>query len=275
MWTIAVPAGQSISFKFEKKFDLEYHHRCGYDRVHIFSGTIDGETQRQGRFCGPKTASNKPYDGSRRHVETNGVMPVWDTAFDIQSNTAIVGFDSDQTFVGVGFKLVWNSHPANGPVDFTNVFDAHGWLADSAKTLFNSVMFRTDKGIFANIINKYIIKNIKHIIYFLDKKKFKKQLDGKITTSSRTALQNNPGSGAGYKKRKCAKSQQISVSIALVEKCHALQTKINQQDADFSDAMVSIKIVHYITYGAFLITVAISIFDNETFYNENSQNGTF
>jgi len=146
MWTIEVPAGSSISFKFEKRFDLEFHHRCGYDRVHIFSGTIDGETQRQGRFCGPKPSSSKPYDGSKRNVETNGVMPFWDTAYDIQSNTAIVGFDSDQTYVGGGFTLSWNSHPVSGPVDFTNVFAAHQYLSNTSKMLFKSVMFQTDKG---------------------------------------------------------------------------------------------------------------------------------
>ena len=62
---INVPATHSLSFQFVDDFNLEYHQRYGFDRVHIFSGTIDGDTQRQGRFCGPKPNGNKPFDGSK------------------------------------------------------------------------------------------------------------------------------------------------------------------------------------------------------------------
>ena len=74
---------------------------------------------------------------------------------------------------------------------------------------------------------------------FLDKKKFEKQLNGKIIRASKAALTNNPGS-SGSKKRRCAKSEAISVSNAIVSKCTTLQSKVDSMTADFSDAMVSL-----------------------------------
>ena len=82
------------------------------------------------------------------------------------------------------------------------------------------------------IFDRKITKN-------LDKKKFEKQLNGKIIRASKTALTNNPGS-TGAKKRRCAKSEAISVSNAIVSKCTALQSKVDSMTADFSDAMVSL-----------------------------------
>ena len=73
-------------------------------------------------------------------------MPFWDVPFDIQSNSAIIGFDSDQNFVGGGFTLVWNSHKIHD-YDFTYVFEAHEFVSTQAEYLFGSVMFNTDKGI--------------------------------------------------------------------------------------------------------------------------------
>ena len=72
-------------------------------------------------------------------------MPFWDTAYDIQSNTAFVGFDADQSFVGGGFTLTWNSHRTTA-IDFTNVFEAHEYITKQANFLFSSVMFDSDKG---------------------------------------------------------------------------------------------------------------------------------
>ena len=84
---------------------MEYHHKCGYDRIHIFSGDIlTGEMQRHARFCGPKNGV-KPYDGSGKVKETGGQMPFWDVPYDLGSNEAIIGFDVDQKFVGGGFTL--------------------------------------------------------------------------------------------------------------------------------------------------------------------------
>ena len=57
LWEIQIPPTHTLTFQFEDNFDLEFHQRCGYDRVHIFSGTIEGDNQRQGRFCGPKPGS--------------------------------------------------------------------------------------------------------------------------------------------------------------------------------------------------------------------------
>jgi hypothetical protein len=148
-------------------------------------------------------------------MEINDVMPFWDTAFDIQSNNAFIGFDADQSFVGGGFTLVWNSHRTTA-IDFTNVFEAHEYITNQAQFLFASVMFDSDK----------------------DKKKFEKQLLGKIIRASKTALANNPGSN-GQKKRRCAKSELISVSNDIVSKCTSLQSKVDSMTADFSDAMVS------------------------------------
>jgi hypothetical protein len=213
LWEIKIPPTHTLTFQFEDNFDLEFHQRCGYDRVHIFSGTLEGDNQRQGRFCGPKVGSGKPYDGSKRNVEVNDVMPFWDAPFDIQSNTAFVGFDADQSFVGGGFTLTWNSHRTT-KIDFTNVFEAHEYITKQAKFLFSSVMFDSDK----------------------DKKRFEKQLEKKIIGASKSALTNNPGS-SGAKKRRCAKSEEITVSNAIVNKCTALQTKVDSMDADFSDAM--------------------------------------
>jgi len=213
LWTINVPATHSISFQFVDDFNLEYHQRCGFDRVHIFSGGLDGDTQRQGRFCGPKPNGNKPFDGSKRNVETNGVMPFWDIPFDIQSNKAIIGFDSDQSFVGGGFTLVWNSHKIHD-YDFTYVFEAHEFVSIQAEYLFGSVMFGSDK----------------------DKKKYKKKLEGKIIKASRRALSNNPGS-QGDKRRKCAVSEQQPVSPAIVKACEALVGQVDDMTADFRDAM--------------------------------------
>ena len=72
-----------------------------------------------------------------------------------------------------------------------------------------------------------------------DKKKYEKQLLGKIIRASQSALENNPGSG-GSKKRRCAKSEQVSVSPSIVNKCANLQSKVDSMTADFSDAMVSL-----------------------------------
>ena len=54
LWQIKLPPTRTITLQFVDDFDLEYHMQCGYDRVHIFSGSIDGDNQRQGRFCGPR-----------------------------------------------------------------------------------------------------------------------------------------------------------------------------------------------------------------------------
>lgn len=74
--------------------------------------------------------------------------------------------------------------------------------------------------------------------FFLDKKKYKKKLEGKIIKASRRALSNNPGS-EGDKRRKCAVSEQQPVSPKIVKACEALVGQVDDMTADFRDAMVS------------------------------------
>merc|ERR1711990_395357 len=56
----------------------------------------------------------------------------------------------------------------------------------------------------------------------------------KVQFNTERALQNNPGSPAGFKKRRCAKSQKESVSNETVELMKALADANNP---DFRDAM--------------------------------------
>jgi len=215
LWQIKLPPTRTIEIQFTGDFDLEYHYQCGYDRVHIFSGSIDGDNQRQGRFCGPKGSDEFPWDGSKRNVATNGEMNFFSHPFDIQNNNAIIGFDADQNLVGGGFTLEWNSHKIY-EYDFTDVFEAHEFVTKKADYLFNSVFFGTVK----------------------EKKLYQKQLDGRITAASLRALQNNPGSPAGFKKRRCAKSQQESVSNETVQ---IMMNLSDNETADFRDAMAAME----------------------------------
>lgn len=221
LWEIKLPPTKTITFQFVGDFDLEYHYKCGYDRVHIFSGEVDGDNQRQGRFCGPRHHDDFPYDGSGRNVAVNGKMNFFSSPYDIHNNNAIVGFDADQNMVGGGFKLVWNSHNIYD-YDFTDVFQAHEFVTNEAARLFGSVMFNTDK----------------------EKKKFTKLLHGRITASSLRALKNNPGSD-GPKKRRCAKSEDISVSNNTVQMMKDLS---DNENPDFRDAMDALQalIVEYL-----------------------------
>lgn len=69
-----------------------------------------------------------------------------------------------------------------------------------------------------------------------EKKLYQKQLDGKINSASLRALQNNPGSPDGFKKRRCAKSEAEPVSDATVRIMMSLADMKNG-NADFRDAM--------------------------------------
>ena len=71
----------------------------------------------------------------------------------------------------------------------------------------------------------------------LEKKLYQKQLDNRITAASLRALQNNPGSPDGFKKRRCAKSQNESVSNEVVQ---IMMDLSDNENADFRDAMVSL-----------------------------------
>lgn len=214
LWEIKLPATRTIEFKFEGDFDLEYHYQCGYDRVHIFSGAIDGDNQRQARFCGPNGPNSLPWDGSKRNVAgANGQLNFFSAPFDIQNNQAFVGFDADQSFVGGGFTLVWNSHKIY-EYDFTNVFEAHEFVITKADYLFSSVLFETAK----------------------EKAKYQKRWLW-VKEKSQVALQNNPGS-SGKKKRRCAKSEQETVSDVTVR---SMMKLADNERADFRDAMDSLE----------------------------------
>jgi len=110
LWTIDIPADREIKLQFTR-MDLEYHNRCGYDKVHVFDGT---DQQRLGRFCGPKQDGSKsgmrPYDGSKKNKPINGVMEFWDTPYETNSHTILIGFDSDINNNDFdGFTLKWSS----------------------------------------------------------------------------------------------------------------------------------------------------------------------
>ena len=74
------------------------------------------------------------------------------------------------------------------------------------------------------------------MVFFSEKRVYGKQLNGKITAASLRALQNNPGSPAGFKKRRCAKSQKESVSNETVQ---LMKELADNNNPDFRDAMVS------------------------------------
>merc|ERR1712003_448506 len=67
-----------------------------------------------------------------------------------------------------------------------------------------------------------------------EKRVYGKQLQGRITDASLRALQNNPGSPAGFKKRRCAKSQKESVSNETAE---LMKSLADNNNPDFRDAM--------------------------------------
>lgn len=96
--TINVP-GRHIELLFDQdhEFGMEYHKQCGYDRLQIFTGTAANfdKTNRIARFCGPKKG-DKPYDGSGKLKEVDGVLSMWDTKLDTLSSDVIIGIDFDQ-----------------------------------------------------------------------------------------------------------------------------------------------------------------------------------
>merc|ERR1712050_522199 len=214
LWTIKVAPNKKLIFNFEKKagFDVEYHKKCGYDRIHIFSGTIEGDSTRHARFCGPKEG-DKPYDGTGKVVETDGVMPFWDAPYDLGSNQAIIGFDVDQRFTGEGFTLKWNS-VAMYEIDFNNVFEAHQYLDEALnKQMATQLLFEKTK----------------------IKSKYQKKIRNLLTKSKR-AIENNPA-GTGEKKRRCAKQQDQSVTAGVVQQIKDVYDASQATFRETADAM--------------------------------------
>ena len=91
-----------ITLKFDTKFGfgMEWHYMCGYDKLHIYTGSIEnyGSTNRIARFCGPKANMGwtKPFDGTRQLRNIGGVLPMWDIPYETNTNEVIIGVDLDQ-----------------------------------------------------------------------------------------------------------------------------------------------------------------------------------
>lgn len=216
LWTIKVSPNKKLLFSFDQRagFDVEYHHKCGYDRIHIFSGSIEGEHTRHARFCGPKDGS-KPYDGTGKIKETDGVLPFWDAEYDIGSNEAIIGFDVDQKFVGEGFTLRWNAI-AEYDLDFNNVFEAHQYLDEALNAQMVQILFPKDK-----VKSKY------------------QQKISKLLTKSKKAIANNPA-GTGQKKRRCAKAEDISVTPEVVQMIKDVYDATSSTFQETTEAMIAL-----------------------------------
>ena len=61
-------ANKHIVLQFDKEygFSMEWHEQCGYDKLHIFTGSVKNfeKANRIARFCGPKIKTwTKPFDG--------------------------------------------------------------------------------------------------------------------------------------------------------------------------------------------------------------------
>ena len=104
IFQIQAPEGYTIKLKFDTDhgFKMEYHNKCGYDKLHIFKGSLAtfDQTNRIARFCGPKqnglNGASKPFDGSKKVYETLNSLPMWDEAYDTHTNQVIVAVDFDQ-----------------------------------------------------------------------------------------------------------------------------------------------------------------------------------
>lgn len=127
LYRIELGDKRKISLKFNKDhgFGMEYHNKCGYDKLHIFSGLADefDSARRIARFCGPKNDGGKPWDGSRllQNDDVDNVLPMWDEWYDTVSGNIFIGIDLDQDNDDfTGFELMWESEPSPYP-DFNDV----------------------------------------------------------------------------------------------------------------------------------------------------------
>jgi hypothetical protein len=199
LWTIEVPTGYEITMMFDRDagFDVEYHQKCGYDRLHVFSGTYDdvkNTAKRHARFCGPRWG-DKPYDGSRKVTQSNGRLPFWDKGYNLHDNKAFIGFDADQSNVGKGFVLKWWSKKTQ-EYNFNDVYDSYRFLKDMSQFHFQNVMFNS-------LREKEVLK-------------------GKLENMMKkclVALENNPGQSdpKKTKRRRCARSDKIAVTVELAD----------------------------------------------------------
>ena len=100
-----------LRFDQSHNFGLEFHRKCGYDKLHLFKGNLAEfePKNRIARFCGPrqngKNGKSRPWDGARKVKKNGGVLPMWDSEFDTDSNEVIVAVDFDQ-----GTEQILNSY---------------------------------------------------------------------------------------------------------------------------------------------------------------------
>merc|ERR1712113_856331 len=127
IFKIQTAANRKIKMKFDKSvgFDLEWHNKCGFDKVHIYSGNED-DNKRFARLCGPKAGTSYPHDatGNLKFWKKTGKMAMWDWAVPVAIGDAFVAVDIDQSFQHKGFKLDWTTEVINMP-NFSNVWTAY------------------------------------------------------------------------------------------------------------------------------------------------------
>jgi len=145
LFEINVGSNRHISLKFDQghSFGMEYHNKCGYDKLHIFKGSVKGfqQTNRIARFCGPKSG-DKPWDGSRKIKEIDGQLAMWDYEYKTMSSEAIIAIDFDQDFNDfTGFKLDWTSEFINEP-DWKSFDETVIWAEDAIDSQINSVEWK-------------------------------------------------------------------------------------------------------------------------------------
>jgi len=170
LYTISLP-GRHIQLQFDQDHDfgMEFHKQCGFDRLQIFTGnaaTFD-KTNRIARFCGPKKGS-KPFDGSGKLKEVDGVMPMWDEELNTMSSDVLIGLDLDQDFDGYsGFTLKYTSFAIVPPVLDTFQKTAK-WNEETIKSMVNLLEWKNPKAAqksinsyFANVYKRASIPNQK------------------------------------------------------------------------------------------------------------------
>lgn len=121
-WEIQADEGYTVGLKFFNDFDLEFHNKCGFDRVHIRC-LDDPSFEAKGgkpisRLCGPLNKNNDwAYDALK-------VMPkksFFKESTDTNCKRILIEFNTDQDTQGTtestGFTLGYYQQPHNVPTD--------------------------------------------------------------------------------------------------------------------------------------------------------------
>ena len=152
--------------KFVDDFDIEWHNWCAFDKVHIYDGV---DNNRLGRFCGPKQDGKhqmKPFDGARRNKpDIDGKLAFWDKFYNTQSNTVLIGFDSDQANNNFrGFTLKWTSQKI-AALNFRDVEYALNYVRKNLiKRVMNEEFVDNGASVMSRSINS-LIRNANKAIY--------------------------------------------------------------------------------------------------------------